>query len=158
LIDVPETFMATEIRPNARLSMTAQFSGAPGQEFPVHIKEASQVADPKTQTFQVRVTTRKPAGFTTLPGMTATVNVDYWPTGVSTNRIRVPSSAVALLENGEQIAWVMGPDETVRARPVTIGAATDGEIEVLDGLQPGERIVVAGLTYLRDGMKVRDLG
>jgi multidrug efflux system membrane fusion protein len=41
---------------------------------------------------------------------------------------------------------------------VKVGAVTDGKIEILEGLQPGERIVVAGLTFLRDGMKVRDLG
>src|SRR5262245_50316726 len=54
IMDVPETFMATEIRPAARLSMFAQFSGASGREFPVDLKEAAQVADPKTQTFQIR--------------------------------------------------------------------------------------------------------
>ena len=32
------------------------------------------------------------------------------------------------------------------------------QIEILDGLQPGDRIAVAGASFLRDGMKVRDLG
>ena len=32
------------------------------------------------------------------------------------------------------------------------------QIEIIEGLQPGERIVVAGVSFLRDGMKVRDLG
>src|SRR5262245_51625341 len=156
--DVPETFMATEFFPAARVSMVAQFSGAPGQEFPVEIKEATQVADPKTQTFQVRVTTRRPAGFKALPGMTATVSVSYWPAGVPRNRILVPVSAIAMLETGGQVAWVMGPDQTVKPRPVDVGDVRGGEIEILGGLQPGERIVVAGLTFLRDGLKVNDLG
>ncbi len=43
-------------------------------------------------------------------------------------------------------------------RPVTIGAATDGQIEIVKGLQRDEQIVVAGMGFLRDGMKVRDLG
>jgi multidrug efflux pump subunit AcrA (membrane-fusion protein) len=46
----------------------------------------------------------------------------------------------------------------VKPSTVKVGAVTAGEIEILEGLQPGERIVVAGLTFLRDGMKVRDLG
>ena len=45
-----------------------------------------------------------------------------------------------------------------RAGPVKIGAATGGQIEIVDGLQPGDRIAVAGVTFLREGMKVRDLG
>jgi membrane fusion protein, multidrug efflux system len=157
-MDVPEKFMATEIRRARSLSMVAQFSGAPGQEFPVEMKEAAQVADPKTQTFQVRVAMKRPADFTVLPGMTATVAVVYWPGGVPTSRILVPVSAVAKLPTGEQVAWILEPDQTVTPRPVKIGDATGGEIEILEGLEPGERIVVAGLTYLRDGMKVRDLG
>jgi hypothetical protein len=32
------------------------------------------------------------------------------------------------------------------------------EVEILEGLAPGDRIVVAGVTFLREGMKVRDLG
>jgi membrane fusion protein, multidrug efflux system len=158
VMDVPEKFMATEIRRAGSLSMVAQFSGAPGQEFPVEMKEAAQVADPKTQTFQVRVAMKRPADFTVLPGMTATVAVVYWPGGVPTRRILVPVSAVAKLATGEQVAWVLEPDQTVKPRPVKIGDATGGEIEILEGLKPGDRIVVAGLTYLRDGMKVRDLG
>jgi multidrug efflux system membrane fusion protein len=31
-------------------------------------------------------------------------------------------------------------------------------VEVVEGLQPGDRIVVAGVRFLREGMKVRDLG
>ena len=38
-----------------------------------------------------------------------------------------------------------------------VGAATGGRVEIVDGLQPGDRIAVAGVTFLREGMKVRDL-
>jgi multidrug efflux pump subunit AcrA (membrane-fusion protein) len=39
-----------------------------------------------------------------------------------------------------------------------MGAAKDGEIEIVSGLKPGDRIAAAGAAFLRDGMKVRDLG
>src|SRR5262249_11440231 len=73
VMDVPETFMATQMRTEENLSMVAQFSSAPGLKFPVSLKEAAQVANPKTQTFQVRVGMKKPGGLTPLPGMTAVV-------------------------------------------------------------------------------------
>jgi multidrug efflux pump subunit AcrA (membrane-fusion protein) len=41
---------------------------------------------------------------------------------------------------------------------VKLGAVTGGSIEILEGLQPGDRIAVAGVSFLRDGMKVRDMG
>ncbi|MBX3703074.1 MAG: efflux RND transporter periplasmic adaptor subunit [Steroidobacteraceae bacterium] len=35
-------------------------------------------------------------------------------------------------------------------RPVTLGAASVGEIEVIDGLKPGDQVVVSGISDLRD--------
>jgi multidrug efflux system membrane fusion protein len=157
-MDVPEKFMANEIRQAASLSMAAKFSGAPDLEFPVEMKEAAQAADPKTQTFQVRVAMKRPAGFTALPGMTAVVKVVYSPGGVPTSRILVPISAVTKTETETQVVWVVEPNQTVSPRPVELGAASGGDIEILNGLQPGDRVVVAGAWSLRPGMKVSDLG
>ena len=52
----------------------------------------------------------------------------------------------------------MGPEGNVTHRPVKTGAVTGNDIVVLEGLEPGDRIVTAGVSFLRDGMKVRDLG
>jgi RND family efflux transporter MFP subunit len=158
IVDVPETFMATELHSATILAIDAEFSIAPGRQFPVEIKEATQVADPKTQTFQLRVAMKPPSGFTTLPGMTATVTIVYRPAGRTGNRVLVPVSAVTRLETGPQVAWIIGPDQVVSSRPVKAGPVTGGVIEIVEGLQPGERIVVAGVDYLRNGMKVHDLG
>jgi multidrug efflux pump subunit AcrA (membrane-fusion protein) len=59
---------------------------------------------------------------------------------------------------GAQVAWTIDPDGKVTRRPVKTGAVTGSDIVVLGGLQPGDRIVTAGVSFLRDGMKVRDLG
>jgi len=158
VMDVPEKFMANEIRQAAGLSMAAKFSGAPDLEFPVKLKEAAQAADPKTQTFQVRVAMKRPAGFTALPGMTAVVKVVYFPGGVPSSRIRVPISAVTKTETETPVVWVVGPNQTVNPYPVELGTPTGGDIEILKGLQPGDRIVAAGAWSLRPGMKVSDLG
>jgi membrane fusion protein, multidrug efflux system len=155
VVDVPEAAMASGIRSPNIVNMAAEISGAPGRQYPVRIKEIAQVADPVTQTFPVRFEMPSPRDVTILPGMTATVTVSYRR---PRNRILVPISAVSKLDAGEQVAWVLGLDGIVRARPVTMGAARDGDVEILDGLNPGDRIVVAGATFLRDGMKVRDLG
>jgi membrane fusion protein, multidrug efflux system len=158
VMDVPETFMSTEMRNAEHLSMVAQFSSAPGLKFPVTLKEAAQVADPKTQTFQVRVGMKKPDGFKALPGMTAVVTAIYRPPGASHHRIRVPISAVTRLDTAKQVVWVVAENQAVSPRPVTMGAATGDTIEILNGLKPGDRVVVAGAWSLHDGMKVTDLG
>src|SRR5262249_22235403 len=68
-VDVPETIMIADLRSADIVQMTATFSGAPGLEFPVRIKEIAQVADSITQTFQVRVAMKSPPGMNLLPGM-----------------------------------------------------------------------------------------
>jgi membrane fusion protein, multidrug efflux system len=158
VMDVPETFMAADLGTADIVQLQAEFSGAPGLQFPVHIKEIAQRADPVTQTFRVRVAMKAPPDVTLLPGMTATVTVTYRRASILGDRILVPISAVYKDSSGEQVAWIIGPDQTVVRRQVKLGEATSGQIEIVEGLAPGDRIAVAGVTFLRDGMKVRDLG
>ncbi|MBD2344349.1 efflux RND transporter periplasmic adaptor subunit [Anabaena subtropica] len=48
------------------------------------------------------------------------------------------------------------PDKpTVTARPVTLGKSADGKVEILSGLQPGERYVARSGRPLKDGETVR---
>jgi membrane fusion protein, multidrug efflux system len=157
-VDVPEAIMAADIRSADIVQMVAEFSAAPGLQFPVHICEIAQRADPTTQTFQVHVATQAPPNVTLLPGMTATVIFTYRRASVLGDRILVPISAVSKEGTGEQVAWLIGPDQSILRRTVKIGEATGSKIEVVGGLQPGDRIAVAGVRFLREGMKVRDLG
>jgi multidrug efflux pump subunit AcrA (membrane-fusion protein) len=101
---------------------------------------------------------KAPAGITVLPGMTAIVTFAHRLPGSQGKGILVPVSAIAKQDSGEQVAWVIGSDGLVSCRPVKMGAATDGQIEIVDGLRPGDHVVVAGVAFLREGMKVRDLG
>jgi RND family efflux transporter MFP subunit len=158
VVDVPEALMTADLRSADIVQMRAEFSGAPGLEFPVHIKEIAQRADPVTQTFKVRVAMKAPAEVQLLPGMTSTVTTTYRRARILGNPILVPISAVTKDPGGEQVAWVIGPGQTVKRRPVKLGEATGGQIEIAKGLRPGDRIAVAGVTNLREGMKVRDLG
>jgi RND family efflux transporter MFP subunit len=157
VVDVPETVMAS-LRSADIVQILAEFSGAPGLQFPVHIKEVAQRADPTTQTFPVRVALKAPTDVNILPGMSATVTLTYRRASILGSRILVPISAVFKDSTGEQVVWVLGSDETVSRRPVKMGAATNGQLELIDGVQPGDRIAVAGVSFLREGMKVRDLG
>jgi len=158
-VDVPEAVMVSDLRTADFLDMFAEFSAAPGLRFPVHLSEIAQTADPVTQTFNVRVAMQAPPpGVTLLPGMTSTVTVAYRRAGILDKRILVPITAVFKDGSGEQVAWVVGADQIVTRRPVKIGAPTGDQIEIVDGLQPGDRVAVAGVSFLREGMKVRDLG
>jgi multidrug efflux pump subunit AcrA (membrane-fusion protein) len=52
--------------------------------------------------------------------------------------------------------WVIDPDSmTVTAREIEVGIMTGNSIQVLSGLNGGERVVTAGAPFLVEGMKVR---
>lgn len=157
-VDVPESVMAADLGSSDILQLAAEFSSAPGRQFPVHIKEIAQRADPVTQTFSIRVAMKVPEGLNLLPGMTASVTMTYRRAGILGGGILVPVSAIFEAGPGRSATWVLGPDQAVSSRLVKTGGVTGGRIEIVDGLQPGDRIAVAGVSVLREGMKVRDLG
>jgi RND family efflux transporter MFP subunit len=158
LVNIPESVMVADIQRADIVDLLASFSGAPGLRFPVHIREMAQVADATTQTFQIRTAMQAPEGLQVLPGMTATVTATYRRAGILGQRMLVPVSAVFKRDSGDQVAWIVGADGAVTARPVKTGDVASGQIEITNGLEPGERIAVAGVSFLRDGMQVNDLG
>jgi RND family efflux transporter MFP subunit len=158
VVDVPEGFIASDLRSSASRQAIAELSIAPGRRFPVRVKEIAQIADPKTQIFEVRFAMKAPPGIIALPGMTANVTLTTRGNERPGNRLVVPFSAVSKQDTGEQVIWILGSDQTVHRRIVKLGAPVGEQIEIVGGLQPGDRIVVAGATFLREGTKVRDLG
>ena len=46
---------------------------------------------------------------------------------------------------------------TVKLREVLVGGLRDNQLIVVDGLQPGELVACAGVSFLRDGMEVKPL-
>jgi len=158
VVDVPEGFVGSDLRTPAIQSSVAEISTVPGRQFPVRIKEIAQIADPRTQVFQARFSMHAPARATALPGMTANVTITTRGNRGLGNLPVVSISAVTKQSTGEQVVWILAADQTVHPRIVTLGAPTGDQIEILSGLQAGDRIVVAGTNFLHEGMKVRDLG
>ena len=158
VVDVPEGFVASSLRSSAIQQGVAELGIAPGQQFPVRVKEIAQIADPRTQVFEVRFAMKAPPRITALPGMTANVTITIRGNERPGNLVVVPISAVSKQDTGEQVVWILGADQTVHRRIVKLGAPTGNQIEIISGLQSGDRIVVAGATFLQEGMRVRDLG
>jgi len=50
--------------------------------------------------------------------------------------------------------YLINADNTVSVRPIKLGVTEGDRVEVISGLQPGDRIVIDGADKLRDGAKV----
>ncbi len=62
--------------------------------------------------------------------------------------LAVPVSAVLIKDGKRRVVYVERPDGTFEAREVTTGASRDGRVAILQGLAPGERVVVRGALLL----------
>ncbi len=161
-INVPENIVLKLKRrkqndPEIKVPVWASFDTVPGKRFPLKIKEVSTKADPKTQTFLATFVMPAPEGLTVLPGMTANVTADL------SARLQqgqpqvhyVPISAVTANARLQPRIWIVDEASmSVRPKKVTLGKMQGSRIEILSGLDGGERVVTAGAAYMAEGMKV----
>ena len=155
-IDVPENLMIIINRtPKGKRKMHAVFDNISNREFPVSYLESSTKADPNTKTFKVTLKMVTPENYNVLPGMTATVIAELFPLEAqSESTIALPVSAVISDNNKQATVWVVDEKTmTVNPKKVTAGLMIGDTMQV-EGLNPGERVVIAGAPFLRNNMKV----
>ncbi len=58
----------------------------------------------------------------------------------------------------EGTVWVIDDANKASRRPVTIGLVATDQVEVLEGLVEGDRVVVAGASLLSEGALARIVG
>jgi membrane fusion protein (multidrug efflux system) len=106
--------------------------------------------DPTSGQITLRAEVPNAKGFL-LPGMYVRVRVEQaqTPTGIV-----VPQQAVQRGSTGDSV-MVVSSDGQVAPRPVKIGAASGGSWIVLDGLKPGEMVMVDGFQKLRGNAPVK---
>jgi membrane fusion protein (multidrug efflux system) len=68
--------------------------------------------------------------------------------------ILVPQQAVTELQSAK-VVYVVGPENKVQLRSVTLGNRSGGDYIVTDGLKAGERIIVEGVLKARPGITVQ---
>ena len=160
IVDIPES-LVKGVQEGLQAQMFATFSSARDQPFELHYKEASARADPETQTFRVRLSMPQPENLRLLPGMTAEVKVIISQRDSeqlkSTNRLIIPAFAVLGEPDGSGYVWLVDSTTmTVHKRDVQIGemVGTD-QVRLVGGLTGGERVIVAGMNQLAEGMQVR---
>jgi len=68
--------------------------------------------------------------------------------------LTVPVEAV-LTKGATKSVYVLGSDNVVHARTVTVGASTDISAQILSGLAAGDTVVTTGASALTDGQRVR---
>ena len=61
-------------------------------------------------------------------------------------------------EGDKRFVYLLEGDGTAKRVPVKTGIRSEGRIEIVEGLRPGQKIVTEGVVKLADGMKVQVAG
>ena len=121
----------------------------PGETFVGRIARIAPVLDPATRTASIEIEIPNP-GFRLKPGMYARVTVT---TDERKDALVVPANAVIDL-GGRRGVFLAAENDTVSFRPVSVGIDQDTQIEILQGLTEGDRVVTVGAAALREGDRV----
>jgi RND family efflux transporter MFP subunit len=156
LEDVPR------VQPGQKVKI--ETASAPGRQLDGEVLFATPQADVQKNTLQVKVAIKDPPA-TVRPDMLARVTFLALPTinnpatGNPAPRILVPRSLLLTDDAGSWLWLADQAEGAARRRSVKVGTATAGElVQVIEGLSPGDRLIVNGRDGLREGDRVRVTG
>ena len=144
---------AVRIVPSTVAQVT--IAALPGRTLTGRVSQVGGQVDPESRTVPIRILVANPDG-RLRPGMSASARL---PIGDSTTRIlTVPSGALQRIND----AWVVFIPKDAghfEVRGVGRGRDLDGQVEIVQGLKAGDRVVVDGSFVLKaEAEKARGLG
>ena len=142
---IPEGFLAA-LAKGQEISATS--NAYPGQEFSGRVTTVDSRIDPITRAVTVRAEIPNPDRLLR-PGMLLSLRV-FQP---ERQAVVVPEISVVQVAQNAHVFRVL-PDATVEQVPVKLGQRRRGEVEVVEGLAAGDRVVVDGTVKLRQGSSV----
>ncbi len=156
-INLPASIIAkAKEQKGAKTHSYLTLSAAPDRRIPALFKEATLTADAASQTYEVTFSFATPEDLNILPGMNATIWFkDPGESASKISKVSVPLTAIAT-DGDQKYVWVVDRETMiVSRRNITVEDDVGAILNVSSGLELGETIVAAGISFLSEGMKVR---
>lgn len=134
-------------------SVEVRVAAFPDRVFKGHIQAVAPAVDESSRTLDVRAKLDNP-GLALRPGMFADVRT-LAPEDQSV--LTLPRTALAFNTYGDYVFRVTEDDQgqlIAKRTQVITGRTRGGQVEILEGLEAGDRVVAAGQLRLRDGQPV----
>lgn len=163
VFSIPENLFIIIDENNAKYQPIVQLNNLPGRDFAARYKEHTTNTTSGSLTYQMTLTMPRPSDLPLLSGMSGSVriNLGNLSGAAQTANIVIPVEAVFNPDNTQRnqpYVWVVKPRDGklfVELRKVETGQLTANGIQILSGLNDGERIVAAGTRELRPDQEVR---
>lgn len=121
----------------------------PGQKFSGTVARTAEAIDPATRTLLTEVDVPNKDG-RLLRGSFGEV---HFSPHINAAKMTVPVNAMLFRQEGPRLA-VVGPDNKVQLRPITIGRDYGASLEVLEGVSVEDRIIINPADSLENGQTV----
>lgn len=125
---------------SVRVAVTAY----PGKVFTGRVYRIYATVDPNLHRQTVRCEVADPK-HELRPGMLATVMIELGP---PVSALAIPADGVVREGDGTLTAWVTADRHRFTQRVIKAGLQEDGEVQILEGVQPNELVVTQGAIYL----------
>ncbi len=130
----------------ARISGIGDASDVPGT-----VAVVGPALDPNSTTVEVRVEASNPA-HRLRPGTSVRLSIVV---ATEPDAIVIPASALLTTSSGAPMVMVAGPDDRAHQRQVRVGFRQGDDVQIVGGLEPGERVVTVGAYGLEEGARLR---
>jgi membrane fusion protein (multidrug efflux system) len=153
LISLRRRLETGRLKRNGLTSNKVQLILEDGTPYPLRgaLQFQDVTVDPATGSVRVRMVFPNPRNVL-LPGMFVRALVEE---GVNDQALLVPQQGVTRDLKGNPVALIVGQDEKVEQRMLTVDRAIGDKWLVTDGLAAGDRVIVDGLQRVRPGVPVR---
>jgi membrane fusion protein, multidrug efflux system len=147
-----ETFIAERFISKMKVGLDAivHFEAFPDTQFTAKVSELAPVVDPMTRTMEIKL------DFTgrydrVKAGMFADIKII---TEKKNNIVKIPAECL-VKRYGGNFVFVIKDNDQVEMRAVNTGINIDNKLEITQGLEPDEEVVIRGQTLLEDNAKVK---
>ena len=145
-VSVPQNY-APAIKNGMEAWVTLQ--ELPGEKFKGTVARTAESIDPMTRTLLTEVDVPNRDG-RLLPGSFGEV---HFRAGINAQKLTIPVNAMLFRQEGPRVA-IVGSDGKVHLRPIAIGKDYGATLEILGGVELGDRVIINPADSLEEGQQV----
>lgn len=149
-VSVPERFLSL-----LKLDQTIELRVAafPGRKFKGQVYFIAPQVDTNTRTALVKARIANP-DLVLKPGMFANLDLTLQ---LRAEAVVVPEPAI-MVNADRATLYIVDKDSVAQLRPVKLGVRQAGVVEILEGVEAGQLVIVEGVQKVRPGAKVKPAG
>ena len=145
---IPETYAAILKKD---LKLNATFSAYKDKTYSGIIESVASRVDAQTRSILARAKINN-ENFEILPGSLLEIEILY----NEKNALSIPETAL-IMEGNKKFIYKIIENNTIKKTEIKTGVRDQGNLEVIDGLTRGDKVIAEGLNKVRSGMKVKPI-